>query len=286
MTFKKIGIVTDSAADLPTSLVEQWNISVIPCYVNYGGQSYADDGIDLIRSEFYQQLPTINPFPTTAAPSPGVAEQILREALAAVDHLIAVHVPETLSGTLNAVRLGAKAIDSERITIVDSQMLSFAQGLQAIKAAEVAQETGNIEAVLNALQDMRSQQRLFAVIASLEHLKQSGRVNTLVASFGSLLQIKPLIAVEKSEVQSVARVRTFKKSIRKLQDILTELSPLEYIAVLHIQNMEMAQQFQRDVQHLVPEQSEIPIVEVGPTIGTHLGPGSIGFTAIQKTGRK
>ena len=117
MMSQNIQIVADSVCDVPKDLVEELGIMVIPCYVNYGGKSYSDNGKDLIREDYYRAMPTMTDQPTTAAPSPGDAEELYREALENADHVVSIHVPEQLSATMNAMRLGAEAMDKDRITL-------------------------------------------------------------------------------------------------------------------------------------------------------------------------
>ncbi len=284
MTSKqRIRIVTDSVCDIPPDLITRWSITVIPCYVNFGGRSYADDGVELDREAFYRALPTARPYPTTAAPSPGLAEEKLREALQSADHVVAIHVPAKLSGTLNAVRLAAQAVDPDRITIVDSHTLTMGIGWQVLAAAEAAQASGDLDQVLSAIERTRQHQKLYAAIATMDNLKRSGRVNALVANVGTLLQIKPIVSVADSEVQSVARIRTFNKALETLYDLVQAEAPLDRLAILHISNLAGAQAFQAKLGELAPP--DTLIVEVGPTLGTHIGPGSVGVATVSKQWR-
>ena len=120
MTSKRIQITADSVCDLPDEVLSELNIKIIPTYVNIGDRSIPDDGVQLIREEFYKQLPDMKSQPTTAAPSPGDAETFFRECLQTADHVISFHVPAKLSGVLNAMRLGAEAVDTSKVTLVDS----------------------------------------------------------------------------------------------------------------------------------------------------------------------
>lgn len=285
MTSKKIKIITDSVADIPQNLLDKWNIDVVPCYVNYGGESYSDDGVELDRAHFFDYIKNNNEVPTTAAPSPGLAEEIVGKAIEGYDHLISVNVAESLSATFNNVLLACNTVDKERTTVLDSESVSMGIGWLALIAAEVAAETGDVEAVVKAVENVKKNHRLFAGIYDMTYLRRSGRVNAVVASIGSLLQIKPIVQViEKGEVISAHRVRTFKKVITKLRDLLEEESgQLDRIAIIHTANEDGAKKFIEDNKDILPD--ETIIAEVGPTLGTHIGPDCLGFVSVNKAWR-
>lgn len=278
---KKIKIVTDSVADIPQDLLDKWNIDVIPCYVSYGGESYADDGKELDREKFYTSVSSMEEFPKTAAPPPAVAEEILRNALEGYDAIVTIHVADALSGTINNVRIASKSFPDGVVTVLDSETVSMGIGWQVIVAAEVAAETGSVEAVVKAVEGVRKNHKLYAAIYTMEFLRRSGRVSAVVASVGSFLKIKPIITIlEKGEVVSAHRIRTFKKAKDKLAELLQEEGELERVAIIHTMNEEGARDFKETYSHLLPENTIIS--EVGPTLGTHIGIGSLGFISLKK----
>lgn len=281
----KIRIVTDSVSDLPAEALERWQIAVVPTFVNYGGRSYADDGRELDRTRFYQMLPAMREFPTTAAPPPALAEEILRGVASQGEHVLAIHVPAKLSATLNNVRIGAQAIlPEDRYTIVDSGTLTMAQGMQVLIAAEMAEQGAPVAEIVAALQRVQEQQRLYAVIDTVEYLRRSGRVNPLLAALGTMLQIKPIVSVRDGVVSPVQRVRTFRKALERLRDLVLAESPLDRLVILHIQNEAGAREFLALLGDAAPP--DTPIVEVGPTLGTHIGPGSVGATTLNRNWKR
>lgn len=284
MTFKKIKFVTDSAADLSQEMIEKWDISVVPCYVNYDGQSFADDGVELNREKYYDMLPSMRTFPTTAAPAPGLAEEYITKAFEGADHLIIVSVASTLSGVFNSMRLGASKLPQDRITLVDSATLSMSQGWQVICGAEVAAETGDVEKTLEAIKRVRANQKLYALLATMEFLRRSGRVSWAAASIGALLQIKPLLDVREGEVHAAARIRTFGKATEKLIELTRAEAPLDKLSIIHTNNYQGALDFKNQIADIIPEDTIITLV--GPTVGTHIGPGGIGVATLSKTWRE
>jgi DegV family protein with EDD domain len=278
---KKIRVITDSVCDLPPDLLERWKIDIVPCYVNYGGESYADDGKELNRAEFYQAVGAMKDFPSTAAPPPAVAAEIMARALEGYDHLISINVAESLSGTYNNVRIAAKDVAPDRITVIDSETVSMGIGWQAIVAAEVAAETGDVDSVIKAVAETRKKHKLYAAIYTMEFLRRSGRVSGVVASIGSILQIKPIVTVlEKGKVEAVHRIRTFSKAKDKLKELLDAEGELSRLAIIHTLNEAGAREFMEEHKASMPKYTII--TEVGPTLGTHIGLNSLGFVSVRK----
>ena len=285
MTSKRIQIASDSVCDLPGEIVNALGIGIIPTYVNFGERSLPDDGISLDREQFYRELPAMRDQPTTAAPSPGDAEAFFRDMLeSGADHIVSIHVPEKLSGVLNAMRLGANAADGGRIDLVDSQQLTLGMGFQVWVAAELAAANQDLESIREAIEKVRRSTRVYAIIDSLEYLRRSGRVNLLLASVGTLLRIKPIIEVADSEIQLLGRARTWSRAVERLAALTRAQAPLDRLAVLHIDNRPMAERFLESLGDTAP--SGALIVEVTPTLGTHIGPGSIGVATLNQKWRQ
>lgn len=274
---QKIKFVTDSVADIPAEIAESHEIGVVPCFVNYDGQSFADDGIELIREDYFRNLHTLS-HPTTAAPPPALAEQVLTEAFDGADHLIVVTTPAKLSAINNSMRLGAQNLPADRVTIIDSGQLSMAIGWQVLVGVEVAEKTGDVQATLDAIRCVRENQALYAGLATMEFLRRSGRVGWAQAGIGALLQIKPIVQVQDGEVTSAARVRTFSKVIDTLVELAHQHAPLDRLAVLHISNLEGAAELRARLKDIMPENTLT--TGVGPTLGTHIGPGALGIATV------
>ncbi len=285
MTSSRIRIAADSVCDLPAQLVESLNIHIIPTYVNIGSDSIPDDGTSLDRERFFRELPSMRTLPTTAAPSPGDAEAFYRGILDdGAEHIVSIHVPEKLSGTLNAMRLGAEAVGADRVTLVDSLQLSFGIGFQVWAAAEFAAKGAALAAILDAIERVRQHTRVYAIIDTMEYLRRSGRVNALVASIGGLLKIKPIVRVDDGEVTSIARLRTWSRAEQRLHSLTRDQMPLERLAVLHIANSAGAEKFLQGIYDMAP--SDTLIIETTPTLGTHIGPGSVGVATLTADWRK
>lgn len=284
MTFKKIGFITDSVADVPPELVRKLGIRVIPIYVNYGGQSYLDDGTQLVREDYYDLLPSQNPLPTTAAPSPGMAQEIVHSAFAEVDHLVIITIPQQLSATYNVLRLAAQDLPPNRVTLIDGGSVSLGMGWQVVAGAEIAAETGDVTAVLDAIQRARTHTNLAAMLATLEYLRRSGRISLASAGLGTLLQIKPIVTVTDGVVVPLARVRTASRAKTELVELARAAGELDKLAILHTNNLEDAAWLHEQLADIAPP--ETYTVNVNPALGTHVGPQALGFVALNKSWRQ
>lgn len=284
LSSRRVRIAADSVCDLPVELARQLGVRIIPTYINMGDRSIADDGVALDRGQFYRELPAMTQQPQTAAPSPGDAEAFFRSLFdEGAEHIISLHVPANLSGTLNVMRLGAE-FASEQISLVDSLQLTFGIGLQVWAAAQLAAEDAPVADILDAIERVRRHTKVYAIIDTLEYLRRSGRVNTLVSSLGSLLRIKPIISVQDGEITSLARLRTWKRAEERLRELTRAEAPLERLAILHIANRAGAERFLESIDDIAP--SDTLVIETSPTLGCHVGPGSVGVATLRSDWRR
>lgn len=275
-----VKVVTDSTCDLPPDLAKEHGITVLPSYVNVDGESYLDL-VELTREAFYEQLPSYDEPPTTAAPAVGTFteayERLAEEGASAV---ISIHIASNLSGMLNSARLGAEATDKIPVKVFDSQQLTMGLGLLALEAAKAAAAGETVEDITALLDELVPRTHVFAALDTLTYLRRSGRVNWATFSVGTLLRIKPLLHVYKGEVKSLERVRTHSRAVSQLIEHVAGLSPLQDIALIHTQNPKGAEKLREQAHHLFPEGKEPVAVEATPTIGSHVGPGALGFALI------
>ncbi|MCB9438218.1 MAG: DegV family protein [Anaerolineales bacterium] len=275
----KISILTDSTADLAASWVAQYNIRVVPVYVNFGDESFVDDGVALPRSEFYARLAHAPELPTTAAPPPGIVEEAYRDLLRDADHVVTITVAADLSGVHNSMALAANNVAPDKITVLDSGTLSMGLGWQVIAAAEAAHKGADLAAVLEAARRARQKGQVYAALDTFEFLRKGGRVSWIKAGLGSLLQIKPIVAVKDGKVEPAGRVRTFKKAFDEMVKLAHTQVPLERLAVLHSNAPDRAEQLRQALVDIAPAE-DVVIADVTTAIGTHVGPGGIGLAMV------
>lgn len=276
----KIAIVTDSTADLPREVVEQHRIQVVPLYINIGEESYLD-GVDMTRAQFYEGLPGFKKPPTTAVPGIDAFLGAFNRAIeSGAEAIISLHISKTLSNTVDVARLAAERIKLIPVHVLDTGNLSMGVGLLARRAAIMAEAGEKIKTILADIGDKAKRTYTFAVLSTLEFLRRSGRLSNLQFGLGSLLILKPIIKMNNG-VTELERTRTITGSQHRLLQLVEEKGKLEELAFVHTHAPEKIEKLKIDAAYLVP-QGEKPLVgEVTPVIGSHIGPGAVGFSFIQ-----
>jgi DegV family protein with EDD domain len=278
-----IRIVTDSTCDLPEAVVAEYGITVVPLYINIGDQGYLD-GVELSRQEFYERLPAYDPPPTTATPGPEQFRQVY-ETLAAegAREILSIHISESLSATVGMARLGAQAMEAAPVTVFDSGSLSLGTGFLVLAAAKAAAEGRSIDEIIPVLEEQGSRTHVFAALDTLEFLRRSGRMNRAMAAVGSWLQMKPLLRMHDGNPMA-EKVRTSEAAVKRLVSLLSDLVPLEQVALVHTHALDRAADLLDRVRHLLPE-GGVFSVDITPVFGIHLGPGAIGFACVTARGK-
>jgi DegV family protein with EDD domain len=273
-----IRIVTDSTCDLPDSVVSELGITVVPLYINFGNQGYLD-GIEISRSEFYRRLPNAYPLPSTAAPGVDAFRQVY-EALAkdGATEILSTHISKSLSATVEVAAVAAGKTRSVPVTVVDSGQLSLGLGFQAVNAAQLAAQGATLQTITKTLEEQRSRTHVFAALETLEFLRRSGRMSRIVATFGTLLQIKPLLHMYNGNPHA-ERVRTARGATKRLLGILEGLGKLEQVALVHTNAPDKAAELRSAAAELLPP-GEIESVDITPVLGANIGPGAVGFACV------
>lgn len=274
-------IVTDSTCDLPAETARLLGITVIPLNIHVGERTFLD-GVDLTREEFYARLPGFTPAPRTAAPGPEVfAQTYERLANEGAQAILSIHISESLSATVNSARAAAEEFTRIPVTVLDSGQLSLGMGFLVEKAAQLAQVGQRTDQVLAALQGVMKRTYVFASLKTLEYLRRSGRMHFALAKLGEILQIKPLLHMNLGKPTAL-RARTQQRAIERLLEWLAEYAPFEKLAILHAGVTEEAQRLREQVRSYFPEGDDVPIVQITPVLGAHLGIGALGFACISK----
>ncbi len=277
----KIKVVTDSTNDLPPEIIEQYGISVIPMYINIGDQGF-QDGIDITRQEFYNRLPSIDPFPTTAAPGIEQFTAVYTRLMeSGADQILSIHISSSLSAVMDIARTAAEQFSGIPVTVYDSDQLSLGTGFQVQTAAQAAENGLPMEEILAILKDQSSRSYVFAALDTLEFLKRGGRMNSVMAGLGSLLQIKPILTMHEGK-PGAERVRTKERALQRLIEMTAELGELEQLALVHTNAGEEADVLWQQAKHLAPDLVTPLSVDVTPVLGAHLGPGAVGFACTSR----
>ena len=276
-----LGIVTDSTCDLPSYLIEQHGIEVVPCILIMDGKEYVD-GQDLSRDDFYRILPSLHRSPTTAAPSPGEFARRYQKLLdSGCEHVLSIHAAGALTSILGTAHQAANEFPG-RVTTIDSQSLSLGLGFQVLAAAEAAED--GPDAARSAVDSTRNRLHVFAALDTLEYVRRSGRVPAAITVLGSMLNIKPVIELTGGQVKAIGAVRTTRQANERMLSFMREGGKLERLAILHTGVEQRAREF---LQTVMMEMSrsmprDILLVNVTTVIGTHIGPNGLGFAAVRE----
>jgi DegV family protein with EDD domain len=194
-----------------------------------------------------------------------------------VEKIVSIHASSTLSGIYNAAVAAARAF-GHRVSVVDSLHVTLGAGFQVLAAAEAHQSGRSMDEIFSIIENVRIRTHLVAMLDTLEYVRRSGRVSWARSNISSLLQIKPFIGLQDGKVLRLGETRTRSKGIERLFSMLSELGPLENLAVLHTNAEVDAIQFMNRAKSLVKK--EPLIVNVTSIIGVHVGPNGLGFVAV------
>ena len=277
-TTPRIAVVTDSTADIPRHLVEELGIYVIPQILIMGDRTWLD-GIDIDPPAFYELLRTSPDFPSSSQPSVVSFQEVFTQLSTEADGIIAVLVSDELSGTLNSARMAAESLPDLPLEIIDTRSVSIQLGFIALEVARAAASGADMKTAADLARSMIGRSHVYFVVDTLEYLHRGGRIGAAARLFGTALNLKPILTIQDGIVQPVTKVRTRRKAIETLFQVIEEQVAGEdrvHMAVLHVAAPEEAARLGEKVEaHFQPV--EMIHAECGPVVGTHAGPGTLGI---------
>jgi DegV family protein with EDD domain len=278
LTAENTAIVVDSTADFPEAHERFPNWRVVPLYVRFGDESFRDY-VELSPEQFYARLRTSKETPSTSQPTPGDFLTVY-EGLAGYDRILSIHIAGKLSGTIESARAAARELGGERVRTIDSESASAATAMLGL-AIQRRLERGTSDEEVDALVERyRREARLLFTVDTLEYLARGGRIGRARAWAGELLNIKPILSIEDGEVLPVKRVRGNRKAFlefaARFESSTVDRASL-CVGIAHAEAPEKAEALRKLVRDKRPA-AEIEIVTtLGPVVGTHAGPGTVGF---------
>jgi len=275
-----IRIVTDSACDLPKNIIEEYNIGVVPLYINIGDKSYLD-GIEMTHDHFYQNLDQFPHHPQTAAPGPEIfAKYYQKSATDTGDQIFAIHVASSLSAVYKSALTAAENAGIP-VTVHDSGQVALGAGLQVLEAAKAAANGANIEEIQTLVENLRKRIHLFAALDTMRFLQRSGRISITMLGIGSLLHIKPLLKLHDGVVIT-EKITTHIRAILRLVQLTKNLGPIAHLSMIHIEAYDAAKKLYERVSNFAPDKNMPFFQTVTPVIGAHVGPKAVGLVCVTR----
>jgi DegV family protein with EDD domain len=274
-------IVTDSGTDLGMSAeeLEDLGIHVVPLVVTLEGKTYRE-GVDIEPEAFYARLALADGLPTTSQPSPGAFAEVYERIAKRGSEILSIHISSGLSGTYEASQSGARLVPDAKVTHVDTKTLSAGAGWQVRAAAHAAQAGWAKDRILALIQDIGAVTESLYTLKELRYLIHGGRISHMKGLIASLLNIKPIIGVEKvrGTYVQLGQERTFKKAVLKVAERVRDAVPpgsAVQTQVLHANNAEGAALLRDHLDRLL-DCSWLPLGSISLVLGAHTGPSMVG----------
>lgn len=278
----KTAVVTDSTAYIPKELREKWNIYMIPLHVIFDHDVYREE-MDMSASEFYHMVKKRG-LPTTSQPPIGEFVELFEKLSNDYDAVLTIHLSSGISGTYQGAVTAAGMVDGVEVYPFDSEMSCMEQGFYALEAAKKATNGEEPEAIMEHLNELKKSARAYFMVDNLSHLQRGGRLSSAQAIIGSLLQVKPLLHFEEKVIVPFEKIRTRKKAMKRIAELLGEdaRSGVPFQAVIiHANREKEAMEWKNELSSLYPN-VDFFISYFGPVIGTHLGEGAMGLGWMKK----
>ncbi len=279
LTTGNTAIVLDSTADFPGAQDRFPNWRTVPLYVRFGAESFRD-GVDLGPDEFYARLRTAAEPPTTSQPTPGDFLAVYEALAPRFDRILSLHLSSTLSGTCSSAEVAAEMLGGERVRVIDTRTVSAAVAMLAF-AVQRRLDRGTTDEALDALlQRFKQEHTLLFTVETLEYLARGGRIGRAAAFAGSLLNVKPILTIHDGEVVPLRRVRGTQKAFEEFRSLLEAGSrdaTSLHVGMAHAAAPERLRTLEQLVAETRPQARVDVATTLGAVVGTHAGPGTVGF---------
>lgn len=280
-----IKIITDSTSYIPTEYLDAYDISIVSLNVVDEGCSQRE--VDIDEQVFYQRLHVAKQLPTSSQPIPEEMLQAFENVISCGDTAVGIFLSSDMSGTYSSAHLIKDMLlekyPDARIHLIDSRTNCMQMGFAAIEAAKAAKSGKSIADVIDAANSVIANSRFLFTPHTLEYLKKGGRIGSASALVGNLLQIKPILTVVDGKTTVLTKVRTHKKALQAMINTFLEdikANPLGDIIVHHIHNEEEGLELVKELENLLGK--KVLLDSIGPVIGLHVGPGSVGIAYYTK----
>jgi DegV family protein with EDD domain len=278
LTAGNTAIVVDSTADFPEAQQRFPNWRIVPLYVRFGDESFRDY-VELAPDEFYERLKAAERTPTTSQPTPGDFLAAYEE-LSGYERILSLHIAGKLSGTIESARAAAQLLGGDRVRTIDTESASAATAMLGF-AVQRRLDRGTTDEEIDALVErFRSDAGLLFTVDTFEYLARGGRIGRARAWAGELFHIKPILTIEEGEVVPLKRVRGNRKAFMEFTSAFeadTRDSETLRVGIAHAEAPEKAEALAEMVRRTRPSADLELVTTLGPVVGAHAGPGTVGF---------
>lgn len=277
LTAANTAIVVDSTADFPEAQERFSNWRMVPLYVRFGDQSYRDY-VELGPDEFYARLRTADELPTTSQPTPGDFLAAY-EQLGDYERIYSLHISAKLSGTFESARTAASEL-RDKVRMVDTETASAAITMLGLAIQRRLERGTTDEEIAALVERYTDEHRLLFTVDTLEFLAKGGRIGRAAKFAGQMLHIKPILTIDDGEVLPLKRVRGNQKAMQEFVSEFREGSTDEpglRVGIAHADAPERAEALVKMVRDVRPHAEIETVTTLGAVVGTHAGPGTVGF---------
>ncbi|MCD2256548.1 DegV family protein [Agrilactobacillus fermenti] len=269
-----VKVVTDSSVQLTPEEIEKYQITVVPLTIEIDGQSYIDDK-DITREEFMKRMAQADNLPTTSQPSVGTFIDTFDRLAVDGSPILAIHMTETISGTVNAARQAAQ-ISRADVTVIDSQYTDRAMAFQVLEAAQMAESGASVQEIIPAIEQIKTKTELIMGVRDLTNLVKGGRISRVSGMISGLLNIKIVLTLKDGQLEVVSKGRGMKTIMKYIDKVIAKLKQVPHIkgiGISHAAGLDVAQEIEAKIKAELP-QVHILIRSTDPVIATHAGPGA------------
>ncbi len=274
-----IRFVADSTADLTPQYAERHRVITVPLKVIFGDEVLVD-GVDIQAKGFYDRMRSSTRNPTTSQPSPAEFEAAFREAAADGSSVICTCISAEMSGTYGAAMTARESLPDLDVHVVDTRSVSVGHSGVLRAAIEAAESGGSVQEVLGTIEEVMRRQRTIFTVETLEYLRRGGRIGGARALLGSVLNIKPVLQILDGRIEPFDRVRTYARALDRMADeVIAATGEAGRKARVVLGNGDKLEDCQVLARRLAPHcEGEPEIIDIGPIVGCHAGPGTIGLS--------
>jgi len=274
----KVALITDSTAYVPRDWIDKYGIKVVPAVVIWDGEELRD-WYDITAEDFFTRLENSSTLPTTSQPTPAYFKNLYDELIAEGKDILGVHISTKLSGTFSSAEQAKAMLPDANIENIDTLSASMGEGWPLLMAVKAAQDGKSLAECRSVVEEACKHTGILLTVNTLEFLHRGGRIGGAKRLLGSALNLKPILQVVDGAIEPAENVRTRKKSLARLADMIIERigdSRPIYMAAIHANALEDAEAVLEMIGEKLPLKARM-VTSVAPTVGTHTGPGTVGI---------